>query len=103
MPRPRQRQRQRRPRAMLSCLARWMAPERGDLSTFRRFVGVLLILIAPGVYSWSQGGPGPYRVPAWWLGAAPIVPPVPPPAIDVLAWSAYAAAALALILGHPGR
>jgi hypothetical protein len=87
----------------MASVGRWLTLERGDLPSFRRFVGVLMLFITPVVFSWSHGGPGPYRVPAWWLGATPIALPAPSATVDVLAWSAYAAAALALILGGQGR
>jgi hypothetical protein len=81
----------------------WFILERGYLPSLRRFVGVLMLFIVPEVYSWSHGGPGPYRVPAWWIGSTPIELPMLPVAVDSLVWFAYATAALALILGDPGR
>jgi hypothetical protein len=81
----------------------WMSLERGYLPSMRRFVGVLMLMIAPEVYFWSHGGPGPYRVASWWVGSSPIELPTPPAAVDALAWIAFAAAAAALILGDQGR
>jgi hypothetical protein len=81
----------------------WMSLERGYLPSMRRFVGALMLMIAPEVYFWSHGGPGPYRVAAWCVGESPIELPTPPAAVDATAWLAFAAAALALILGDRGR
>src|SRR5579883_1844396 len=68
----------------------WACAGQGGLPTFRRAVGVLLLLIGPQVFFWSHGGPGPFHVPAWRIGRTVIDLPLPPAAIDVAAWAAYA-------------
>src|SRR5438270_12645094 len=81
----------------------WACAGQGGLPKFRRAVGVLLLLIAPQVFFWSHGGPGPFHVPAWRSGRAIVDLPLPPVAIDLTAWAAYGVAALALILGDRGK
>jgi hypothetical protein len=81
----------------------WLLLPPGRLSTIRRVVGGLLLCVFPEVFSWSRGGPGPYHVPAAWIGGVPVDLPLPPPWLDAALWVGYALAALSMVFNVPSR
>ncbi|WP_435005303.1 hypothetical protein P12x_003198 [Tundrisphaera lichenicola] len=86
-----------KPTGWLDLLRGWLYLPSGELATIRRVSGGLLLCILPEVWFWSRGGPGPYHVPAFWVGGHPIDLPLPLPWVDAWICAAYVLAALAMI------
>ena len=80
-------------------LDRWLYLQPGYTEWLRRLTGLCGLPIGVIIWTWTQGGPGPYIVPAWRIKDCLLYLPLPPPFINMTVFVAYGLCCGALVLG----
>lgn len=81
----------------------WLYQPRAHLNWIWRLTAVLAVPLGIVVAYWSQGGPGPYNVPAWSFGRHLFALPHPPTMVTTAIFWIYGAICLAMALGWRAR